>query len=429
MSNQHNIYGRRKFLKGVLGSFAAAAIPVTAGKRFPAKLYDQFTYQSGEDFWQSVRKKFPLTQNRIYMNTSTIGPSPYPVIEAINEKMIELETISETGHSLLRGVRRKAANLFNCDTDEIAFTRNTTEGMNIIARGLPLKDGDEILMSTHEHPGGAQPWLALANDINVKIKLFTPGKTDEENLDIIESNITRKTRVLSISHILLTTGLIFPSAEIAKLCRDKDIFYILDGAHGPGMIPIDFHELGCDFYAASGHKWLLGPKGTGLLFIRDEMFDVWNPRFAGAYADSRYNLSRKQLVLKKTADVVEYGTRSTELIAGLGAAFDFITEIGTDRFFSRGREISAYIRNELQKVDGIEVLTPNGVNYNGSFATFRFAGRGSNSRSINSSLNREYKFRTRMIHEAGLNAIRLTPHVYNSFEEAEKLVDAVKELM
>ena len=143
-----------------------------------------------ERFWSFVQKQFPLVDGLIYMNNGGLGPSPFPVIDAVYSAMLELEGISETGHHLHEEVNKKAAKFFNCDDEEIAFTRNATEGMNIIARGLSLKKGDEVLMTTHEHPGGGMPWLALANDTRIRVRLFEPGMSHEENLKIIESNIS-----------------------------------------------------------------------------------------------------------------------------------------------------------------------------------------------------------------------------------------------
>ncbi|MFC1726847.1 aminotransferase class V-fold PLP-dependent enzyme, partial [candidate division KSB1 bacterium] len=211
-----------------------------------------------EKYWKMVRMQFPLTFDRYYFNTSGLGPSPRIVIDTVTEWTYKLETICETGHGDVHKVNEKAAKLLNADPEEIAVTRNTTEGMNIVVRSLPLQKGDEVILTSHEHPGGSIPWLALMKEIGIKIKLIEPDLTGESNLEIIEKNITKKTRVVSIDHIPCTTGMIFPAKEIVQLCRSKNIFTCFDGAHPPGMMPVDLKDIDPDFYATSGHKWLFG---------------------------------------------------------------------------------------------------------------------------------------------------------------------------
>ena len=208
-----------------------------------------------EKFWEMVRMQFPLTHERYYFNTSGLGASPRIVLDTIYDEMLELETISETGQEKVKTVTEKIAKFFNVAPEEIAITRNTTEGMNIFVREIPLSRGDEVLLCTHEHPGGAIPWLAVMKDKGIKINLFEPDyKTGRKNLEIIEKHLTRKTKVVSIDHIPCTTGTVFPAKEIVRLCRSQGIIIGIDGAHPPGQMPVDLADIDPDFYACSGHK-------------------------------------------------------------------------------------------------------------------------------------------------------------------------------
>jgi len=381
-------------------------------------------------FWQLVREAFPLTRERIYFNAGGLGPSPYSVIEAVHNATLEFEKLCETFHERLEPVREKTARFLGADPDEIAFTRNCTEGMNIIARGLqnPLKRGDEVLMTYHEHPGGAVPWLAVAKDIGILVRLFEPGKTAEENLNIIDRAITRKTRVLAISHVTCTTGLRFPAKEVCALARRKGVYSVLDGAQVAGMIPLNLHDLGCDFYCTSGHKWLLGPKGTGIVYVRKEMHEVFRPTFVGAYSESKYDLDELVLQYRKAAAATEYGTRDVAGIIGLGAALDFLNTIGMERVAAYNLALASRLKTALTEVPGTELLTPMAPEDSSAMVTFAFH-RPEHTAAAHARLEKQYRIRTRSVSEHRLNAIRISLHVYNNADEIDALLKALAEIV
>jgi selenocysteine lyase/cysteine desulfurase len=423
---------RRSFLRKLLAGGAAASflLPLlNKGLEWQAAARDLSRADGGspedEDYWRMVRQHFPLTTERTYFNNGGLGPSPRVVLDAYREASLRLERICETGHEEIAPVRAKAASFLGCDTREIAFTRNTTEGMNIIAWGLPLRKGDEVLTTTHEHPGGAIPWLALAKEKGVSVRLFEPANTKEENLRIIERSLRRKTKVLSLSHITCTTGLVFPVKEISAICRQRGVWLVVDGAHPPGMIPVDLHELGCDFYASSGHKWLLGPKGTGLLYIRREMFDVWRPTYVGAYSDAVYDLDTLRLEYRREAEMTEYGTRNTPLILSLGAAFDFLSAIGMTRVEGRGRYLAGLLKKELAGMPNVQLLTPVEGESSASIVTFRPTNM--KTAALIDALTKE-GFRVRSVGEHRLDAIRVSVHVYTSVAEVERFCAAVRRI-
>ncbi|MCI0494257.1 aminotransferase class V-fold PLP-dependent enzyme [candidate division KSB1 bacterium] len=428
---------RRSFLKKMAGGIAAtAAFPWLTGEASGREGAANFSHlvdemkNTGavydERFWSFVQKQFPLADDLIYMNNGGLGPSPFPVIDAVYSAMLELEEISETGHHLVEAVNKKAAKFFNCDLDEIAFTRNATEGMNIIARGLALKKGDEVLMSTHEHPGGGIPWLALANDTGIRVRLFEPGMSRDENLKIIQSSISSRTKVLAISHITCTNGLKFPAAEIAEICRSRGIFFVLDGAQVPGMIPVDFKKLGCDFYTSSGHKWMCAPKGTGVLYVRKEMKDYWRPTQIGAYSEKVYILEELKLEVGTSARNVEYGTRNTPEILGIGAALDFMDSIGMEHVAERGRSLATYLKEKLQSINKVQVITPMDPDSSGAIVSFKILDKEKSHGELTSQFKQDYNIRLRPVGEHGLNAIRASLHIYNNFEQVDRLIEAVK---
>ncbi len=192
---------RRKFLKTASTTAAGLWLGGKANPALSSHLEDISKINSlysgapdDEPYWKFLRKQFPLTFDRVYFNTGGLGASPYYVIDKVQEKSLELERMSETGHANTEVVTEKIAHFTGADTDEIGITNNATHGINIIARGLDLKKGDEILTTTHEHPGGAIPWLGLVKDKGITVKVFEPGKNDEENLKLIEL-IRRSTKI------------------------------------------------------------------------------------------------------------------------------------------------------------------------------------------------------------------------------------------
>src|SRR5205085_2454539 len=184
------------------------------------------------------------------------------------------------GYAAWNDFRDPLAKFVGCDRDELAILRNTTEANSYIANGLELKAGDEVLMSDQEHPSGEQPWNLRAKRYAVVVKKFQiprPPKNAAEIMNRLSDAITPRTRIIFVSHITTDTGVILPVKEIAALARSKGIVSAFDGAHVPGMMPLNIHDIGCDLYTASPHKWLFAPKGSGFLYIRPEMLKrVWS---------------------------------------------------------------------------------------------------------------------------------------------------------
>lgn len=417
---------RRRFFQ----SLTAAALTLSGtkllGREQIGRLLEAAPPES-EQYWQLLRNSFPLTDERLYFNTGGLGPSPYQVIEAVDQKQMELETICETGHNYHQMVREKLASFVGANPEEIAFTRNATEGMNFIARGVPLKAGDEVIMTTHEHPGGAVPWLAVAKQNGIAIELIEPFHAEPAKmLSLVENSISEKSRVLMISHVLCTLGTVFQAKELCALAKSRGLITVLDGAQAAGQIDLDLHDIGCDFYVASGHKWLLGPKGTGFLYIAEKAHDYFRPSFVGAYSDNGYDLNALALTFRKDAIVTEYGTRDAPKIWGIGAAVDFMNTIGMARVESRLRSLATRFKNRLDSIDGAHCLTPRDQGLSAGIVTFKLERL--KSTEVSQRLARDYKMRVRNIHENNINATRISLHVFHSEKEVDALGDAVAAL-
>jgi selenocysteine lyase/cysteine desulfurase len=418
---------RRNFVKNI--SLGVVSLPFLAFSDVNTNTSNIDINQSNYDDinWKAVRKQFILSKDRKYFNTAGLGPSPKVVVEAVYRAMLNLENKGEHGHEQTEVVHEKLGKFLKTTAAEIGITRNATESMNIVARCLPLKAGDEIILTKHEHIGGTAPWLALQKDIGIVIKLIDLDLTGEKNIDIIKQAVSEKTKVVSFSHVTCTTGLKLPAKEIATLCREKGIFSVVDGAQALGMIPIDLQDINPDFYVASAHKWLFGPKGTGILFINKSVIAKCSPTFAGAYTNCTYDLNTLSMEYRETAQREEYGTRNTPITLGIGTAIDFISSIGIENIEARGQELATYFKQGLATNPHIEILSPLKIRCASSIVTFRSPKLDYNE--LNQKLGTDYGLRVRGIYENDLNGIRVSFAVFNSKKEVELLVSALADIL
>ncbi len=382
-----------------------------------------------EAFWTQIRQQFRLSYKRIYLNTAGLGPSPRHVIRAVSEMAEELEDLCETGHShaLWTLAKERAANIFGCEPEEIAYTRNTTDGINIVCNGLPLSKGDEVITTTHEHVGNTITWLARQRRDGIRMRVFEPStKSAGETLDRLASLINKRTRAISISHITTATGQVLPMAEIGQLAKKHGLYYFVDGAQSVGHIPLNMEEIGCHAYATSGHKWLLGPKGTGLLYVRRDAFDEIEAKFVGAYSGAgELDMATGVFDFADTAQRYEYGTVPVSLFHGLSEAMGFLLDLGMDRVWARSHYLGTRLITGLTEA-GAEVLSPHASDENSGIVVFRVSGM--TRPELQSYLSREYKIRSRGIYEGGLEAVRVSPHIYSTAADVDRVIEAVEAL-
>src|SRR5690348_13129116 len=298
-------------------------------------LPERSLYEQNEDrFWAALRNQFLIPVDEVYLNNGTVGSSPYPVLKAIFDSFLETEQMAQEnpeeypiwGYEPYVAYRDSLAQFVGATRDQIALTRNATESNNYVANGLELKAGDEVLMSDQEHPGGEEPWKLRAKRYGVVVKRFEipkPPRNTAEILNRINDAITPRTRIIFVSHITTVTGVVLPVKEIAALARSKGIVSAFDGAHVTGMMRLNLNDLGCDLYTSSPHKWLQAPKGTGFLYLRDEviMNKMWNTIATHGWDEPQLKAERFQHI----------GSSNVPLIAGLVAAIDLANGIGRGR--------------------------------------------------------------------------------------------------
>jgi isopenicillin-N epimerase len=232
-----------------------------------------------------IKNKFLLNPDMTYLNHGSFGACPKSVFEDYQnwQKKLEFHPVhflTETLYKTLYESRRSLSEFVGCDEDEIIFFQNPTTAVTNIIHNLNVKHNDEILMTNHEYGALVRAWLVWAKKSGAKIvqqEISTPVSTEEKFMDDFWKGVTSRTKVIFISQITSSTGLIFPIASIIKMAKEKGILTIVDGAHVPAHIPLDIHKLGCDFYAGACHKWLCGPKGASFLFVKKEHQDWIKP--------------------------------------------------------------------------------------------------------------------------------------------------------
>ncbi|MBL7690204.1 MAG: aminotransferase class V-fold PLP-dependent enzyme [Flavipsychrobacter sp.] len=421
-------FSRRNFLRSasVLAALSVAEMQsLAASAQINAAGKDVRT--DDEEFWKNVRQMFPLAKDLTYLNNGTFGPSPYPVIEAVKAGMMESDMNGQYG-SWEKTVA-KVAKFVGANENEIALTHNVTEGINIGCWGLPLQKGDEVIITTHEHMGNAMPWMNRQKVHGIVVKTYTPASTADETLNRINSLITKKTRAIATPHIPCTQGQVLPAKEICTLARDKGIFSVIDGAHGPGMLPLDLHDMGCDTYASCSHKWMLGPKGTGFLYVRKDFQNTLQAYTIGAGGDNgKWDLLTKPMAT--TSDYVDSahryygGTQSNGLYAGVVAAIDFIETIGANNVYERIKFLGKYTQDGLLSFgDKVELLTPTEERSRAGVNGFRV--KGIDFQKFYGMCS-EKKMRIRAVPENGLNSLRVSTHIYNNTQEVDMLMEIIK---
>lgn len=421
---------RKDFLKGttaLLGGLAAA-------KDLPsADFFRRLESAAGEGeeyFWRLVRDQFVLDPGWSYLNFGGLGSCPLPVINSLYEWTRSEERTPSAGHDEKEWslVKERLARVLGkaCRKEDLALISTATEGINMIVNGLALKKGDEVITTTHEHVALNSALLNRMQRDGIVIRLFEPDiKSGLGNVDRIAQLINPRTRLIFISHVTCTTGQLFPAKAISELARAKGIWFALDGAQAPVCVPFDIVDDGADFYTSSTHKWLMGPKRTGFLYVRPGLLDTLRPLTVGAYSSERYDIAKLEFVLHPTAQRFEYGTQNDALFYALGKAVDFVETIGLDRIWQRNHAMAERFYNGLKEIRGIESLSPEEEAYRTAIIGFRMTTHA--MAKINEHLTKD-KIRVRTVGEGGLNSIRVSFHICNHMGEVEAILASLKKL-
>lgn len=369
----------------------------------------------------TAASEYGLDPGLTYLNTASLGLTPRAILDVVLKTWSDLERNPvRNGYDLAEGsalaaadkARTSLGSLIGCDADELLITRSTTDAMNSAALGIDLKRGDRVLTTDVEHEGGRAAWHHLQKRIGIELDLVKIAPEDHNVAWIVErldAAMTKKTKVLSISHVVSSTGLRLPIKEIAALARSRGIISIVDGAQAFGGIPVNVRDLGCDAYAAPGHKWLLGPKGTGFLYISKAAAEKIRPveRDEGSH-----------YVAGST------GMGAIPIVAGFGAAAEALMKRGvadTEKKILAMRDLAYEL---LLKVPKIKVVSSSPGPLATALVSFRLPGEVQ-SRAFLTAMVRKHKLVLKRLPDDTFNGMRISPHIFNTEAEIDFAVKAI----
>jgi selenocysteine lyase/cysteine desulfurase len=381
--------------------------------------------RTGETLWQLVRRQFPLDDGLIYLNAANVCPASRPVLDRYAALLRDFQADPsfqnrDKYRPLRESVRAKLAALFGVTADEVAITRNTSEGTNLVVRGIDLKPGDEVVITDHNHPSNNDSWKLRARREGLvvnSVPVPVPARSADDLLDGIEKAVTPRTRVIAITHVTSTTGIRFPVKPVAELARRRDIFLHVDGAQTFGAGDVNLKDLGCDSYSASAHKWPMGPLEAGVLFVRAErVAQLWPSIVSAGWSDG----------LKGARKFEAVGQQDDPRVAALGAAVDLLNLIGIREVGARVQDLAGRAKHALAALANVELKTNLEPELSGGVVKFRL--KDVPTARAYDLLWERHRLAIAMTPGGDSEGLRFSPHIYNTSEEIDRAVAAVRGL-
>ncbi|HBE84164.1 MAG TPA: aminotransferase class V-fold PLP-dependent enzyme [Pyrinomonadaceae bacterium] len=423
---------RRRFLRsagkglGLMALSSTAVASLFENIKAAGKAVDHLSpleAAMNEDYWANIQQAFSVTRGIINLNNGGVSPSPRIVTEAFVRYTWQQEdatayTMWQILEPQSETIRTGLAEMFGCDAEEIAITRNASESLEILLMGLDLRSGDEILTTTQDYPRMIttlrQRELREGLKLNL-IKIPLAPKNVDDIASAFERAITPRTKLILVSHQINLTGQIVPVRKVCEMARSKGIETIVDGAHSFAQFDFKRDDLGCDYYGTSLHKWLYAPKGTGLLYVKkDKIAKVW--ALMASEDKNRSDIRKFE----------EIGTHSAAMRLAIGEAILFHNAIGGKRKEERLRYLSRYWMNRLKDVPGVGFNTSFDPTQYCAIANFKIDGV--DPVKLGSYLMSKHKIFTTPIEHEEFSGIRITPNVYTTIWELDRFCSLVEEV-
>ena len=376
-----------------------------------------------EDYWSIIQQGYTVNPNIINLNNGGVSPAPKVVQDALDRynKMANEAPSFYMWRTMDMGrepLREKLADLAGCDANEIAINRNATEALNTVIYGLNFSKGDEVIGTKQDYPNMIQAWRqrALREGIVYKqISFDFPIEQDEEIVKAFEKAITPKTKLLHITHVINWVGQIMPVKKIAQMAHAKGVEVLVDGAHSFGLLDFKIPDLACDYFGTSLHKFLSAPIGSGMLWVKkDNISKVW-PLLCNDQPNS--------------TDIRKFetlGTRSFCIEQAIGEAINFHNAIGSARKQERIHYLKSYWAAKAAKIPEVKIHTSLKPAY--SCAIAGVSVQGLTPADLGNKLFDKYKIHTTSIVWENISCVRVTPHVYTTLKNLDKLVKALGEI-
>lgn len=384
----------------------------------------------------TARAALPILNQVTYLNTGTVGIMAEPVLARHLAAQADYERgghyTQERARAGYEEARAALAALVNASSDEIALTRNATDGVALVAAGLALNPTDEVLTTSEEHPAVLVPWAAAERRGGACLRLFTISVNPEETLKAFEQALTTATRMVLLSHVSCETGVRLPVEEICRHCRERGILTLVDAAQSLGQLPVDVRAVGCDFMTSNGHKWLAGPKGTGFLFLRREMIQRVQPILVGdGSIEPRFDRvlfgdrpAEADWGIEPAARRFEYGTRNWHSFAALPAAIDYLASLGWGAIFTHVASVSEDLKRTLAAEPGVNVITR--PEWSGSSGLVTFTVEGWDGAELSQELWQRFNIIQRRVQVP--SAVRVSCAYFTAPEDSDHLVEALRAL-
>ena len=371
-----------------------------------------------------VRAAFPVLEREVYLNVGTWGIMPEPALTAYLEALAAFEregvsTRVRFGESE-RQAREMTAALLGAAPEEIAFTRNATDGINLALSGMRWEEGDEAVSTAEEHEAMFHPLLWLQRTRGVKARFIEVSPDPCRFLASLTDAVTRRTRLIAVSHVSCETGIRLPVREVSAWARERGIATLVDGAQALGAIPVDVREIGCDCYAANGHKWLCAPKGSGIFYAESGFMKGLAPAHVGAGSFSKADRQTGEIEPWDSGQRFEFGTRNQIVGVGLCESIRWFDGLGWPRVFDHVAGMALYLKERLRELDGVRLLTPVEREASSGLTTFAFPGLDEGK--MRAALGERH------VHHRGIphyDAIRISTAHFTSRGDVDILVEAL----
>src|SRR5216684_8299272 len=380
---------------------------------------------NNENYWSLVKRQFPLEDNLVYLNAANVCPASRPVLDRHAQFLRDFHSNPSFQNrakyeALREALREKIAAMLRVSADEIAITRNTSEGSNIVVKGVDLKPGDEVLITDHNHPSNNDSWKVRAARDGFTVRSLpvrVPAASRDELIAQFEQAVNPRTKVIAVTHLTSTTGILYPAREIAEIARRRNIWMHLDGAQTFGSLDVNLAEIGCDSYSTSAHKWLMGPLEAGILYVRtDRIPQTWPSIVTAGWSDH----------LKGARKLEVYGQRDDPRIVALEAAIDFVSLIGIRTIEARSRFLTTHLKQQISEIGGVKLKTNLEPELSGGVVKCDI-GRVATKQAYDSLWNQN-RIAIAMTASGDSQGLRFSPHIYNSREEVDRAVAAIKAL-
>jgi selenocysteine lyase/cysteine desulfurase len=419
---------RRNFIKNIGGLLGTVAL-LPFSEDVLSKTSDLFDHSLSkawphpsdtDEFWRWVQQQYTSSPNFINLNNGGVSPQP----KIVQDAFMRYNSICNEAPSYFMwrqfkrdvdSVRSKLAEFAGVGENEIIINRNTTEALDTIVNGLPLKKGDEVLICEYDYPNMKSVWRMREKRDGIVLKwvsLDIPSEDTQKLVEAYTKHMGPKTKLVHLTHMINWTGQILPVKEIAAEAHKKGIEVLVDGAHTFAHFEYKIPDLDCDYFGTSLHKWLCAPFGTGMLYIRpDKIAKVW-PSFPNEEPESNMMSKFENL-----------GTRSVPSEMAIGQALSFHKSIGTTRKYERLHYLKTYWTSKIFGEKKFKLYTPASKGWSGALATVGI--EGISGPEVAQRLEREAQIHVTNVQILKVDGVRITPHIYTPEEDLDRLVKAL----